>query len=69
MSGGWPIRCLDCRHFDSAPSRLEMQIAGLRSLSSAYAAVRAQDGLCGIHERYVQGLASCGRFEQRLPAP
>jgi hypothetical protein len=32
---------------------------GLSSLSSAHAAVRAQDGLCAVHERYVAESSIC----------
>ena len=58
-----PGSCLDCRHFDLAPDTLEAQLPGLRTLSSAYGAVRAQDGLCAVHARYVPGHARCGHFE------
>ena len=44
--------CGHCRHFQNEPSHLETALPGLSSLSSAYAAVRCDDGLCAVHERY-----------------
>jgi hypothetical protein len=38
---------------------------GLASLSSAYAAVRADDGLCAIHERYIAAARVCDRHVLR----
>jgi hypothetical protein len=42
---------------------LEAQWPLLRSLSSAYASVRAGDGLCSVNDRYVTMHHGCGRFE------
>jgi hypothetical protein len=44
-----------------APS-LERALPGLAALSSAYAAVRSNDGLCRIHDRYVACSSSCDRY-------
>jgi hypothetical protein len=44
------------------PQKLERTLPGLASLSSAYAAVRADDGLCSVHDRYVAGSSSCARY-------
>ena len=35
---------------------------GLTSLSSAYAAVRSQDGICTLHQRYVAATSGCTAF-------
>jgi hypothetical protein len=35
---------------------------GLSSLSSAYAAVRADDGICAVHDRYVAASSVCADF-------
>jgi hypothetical protein len=43
--------CADCRHFLDDPRILEKEIAGLSSLSSAYASVRSDDGVCTRHDR------------------
>ncbi len=42
--------------------RLERALPGLASLSSAYAAVRSNDGLCRVHDRYVAGSSSCACY-------
>ena len=54
--------CLDCSQFISAPLDIEAALPGLASLSSAYAAVRANDGLCMLHDRYVAGSSVCAQF-------
>ena len=54
--------CLKCRYFNNAPGEVETALPGLSSLSSAYAAVRADDGLCAVHERYVAASSVCPAF-------
>lgn len=44
------------------PQKLERALPGLASLSSAYAAVRSDDGLCCVHDRYVASSGSCARY-------
>ncbi len=44
------------------PQKLERALPGLASLSSAYAAVRSNDGLCSVHDRYVACSSSCTRY-------
>jgi hypothetical protein len=34
-------------------------LPGLNSMSSAWASVRADDGLCGRHDRYVSASSFC----------
>ena len=43
--------CADCRHFLNDPHILEQEIAGLSSLGSARASVRAEDGVCVRYDR------------------
>jgi hypothetical protein len=62
MSGEDADACIRCRHFMHDAQRLERALPGLATLSSAYAAVRANDGLCGVHDRYVAGSSSCARY-------
>jgi hypothetical protein len=57
--------CLRCRHFEHSPAALEAALPGLSSLSSAYAAVRADDGLCSVHQRYVTAASTCPQFSAR----
>ncbi len=57
--------CANCRHFAADAQVLEQILPGLRTLSSAYASVRSDDGLCGLHERYLHAGSSCGSIELR----
>jgi hypothetical protein len=59
MSGG---RCGACGHFRNDSAFLEAVIPGLASLSSADASVRADDGLCRLHDRYLSAASSCAAF-------
>jgi hypothetical protein len=51
--------CRDCRHFDNSAAALEAALPGLTSLGSAHAAVRADDGICSFHARYVAASSIC----------
>ncbi len=57
--------CAKCRHFENSPPALEAALPGLNVLSSAYAAVRASDGLCALHDRYVAATSVCGSITAR----
>jgi hypothetical protein len=54
--------CLGCGHFLNAPAPLEAAMPGLSSLSSAHAAVRCDDGICAVHDRYVSADSVCSSF-------
>jgi hypothetical protein len=58
-------QCGGCCRFDAAAGSLETQLPGLASLSSAHAAVRSDDGLCQVHQRYIASYYSCEAFEAR----
>jgi hypothetical protein len=58
-------RCLHCRHFRNTPAYLEGVFEGLTSLSSGYASVRKDDGVCLEHDLYLSAMASCERFAAR----
>jgi hypothetical protein len=55
--------CGNCCHLTRAGEALEAELPQLRTLSSAYAAVRADDGLCGVHHRYVASYYGCVAYE------
>jgi hypothetical protein len=57
--------CAGCRHFNARPLDIEAALPGLSSLSSAYAAVRSNDGICAVHDRYVAASSVCAAFEER----
>ena len=56
--------CLSCQFFENAPALIESSIPGLSTLSSAYAAVRSEDGICAIHDRYVAASSFCAAFSE-----
>jgi hypothetical protein len=56
-------RCGTCRYFCQAPHEIESQIPGLRSLGSVYASVRASDGLCRRHDRYLGASSYCDEYQ------
>jgi hypothetical protein len=59
-------QCRNCRHFHNDPKYLETAFKGLTSLSSGYASVRSDDGICVRHDRYLSARSSCPDFS--LPA-
>ena len=60
-------RCRHCAQFRNDPAFLEAAFKGLASLSSAYGSVRADDGLCLAHDRYLSGDGGCADFTPRAP--
>ena len=57
-------QCRNCRHFRNDPHYIETVFKGLSSLSSGFASVRNEDGLCLEHDRYLSANAWCDRFEE-----
>jgi hypothetical protein len=55
--------CGNCRYFHGAPVDVEAQLPGMRTLGSAYGSVRATDGICGLHDRYLTPSSSCPAHE------
>lgn len=55
--------CGRCRHLRQAAHELEAELPYLRTMSSAYAAVRSDDGLCSVHHRYVAAYYVCAAYE------
>ena len=67
MKGGQTEKCCGaCGYFRNDAAYLEKAIPGFSSLSSGDASVRADDGLCLRHDRYLSARASCADF---TPAP
>jgi len=54
--------CLACVHFRNDAAFLEAAFSGLTSLSSAFGSVRADDGICLIHDTYLSARSSCSKF-------
>ena len=55
-------RCAHCASFRGDPKDLEALLPGLTSLSSAYASVRSDDGICMRHDRFVGARSCCADF-------
>jgi hypothetical protein len=58
-------RLPDLPAFRAPPPALEAALAGLASLSSGYASVRSDDGLCTAHQRLVAASAICRSHRPR----
>lgn len=54
--------CRLCDHFRNDPAYLEAVLNGFTGLGSAYAATRADDGLCQRHDRFVGPHGWCKDF-------
>ncbi len=54
--------CLNCAHFRNSPAYLESVIQGLNTMSSGYASVRKDDGVCQLHDLYLSAAATCEQF-------
>ena len=61
-------QCLDCRHFCNDPVVIERTFPGLTAMGSAYADVRANDGLCARHGVYLGLNNGCAEFDPQ-PRP
>ncbi|HEX8949738.1 MAG TPA: hypothetical protein VF790_12285 [Dissulfurispiraceae bacterium] len=59
MSG----KCISCNFFDNDPVLIETSFPGLISLSSAYASVREDAGICSRHGLFVSSWRGCKDFE------
>lgn len=55
--------CANCRYFRGAPQEVEAHLRGMRTLGSAYGAVRASDGVCELHDRYLDPSSTCAAHE------
>ena len=54
--------CRACAHFRNDPAYLESVLYGLSAMSSAWASVIAEDGICLRHNRCIGAEASCRDF-------
>jgi hypothetical protein len=61
-------RCGNCVSFRGDPRDLEALLSGLTSLSSGYASVRSDDGICVRHERFVGARSCCADFSAATAA-
>ncbi len=63
-----PPSCAGCAHFRNDPAFLESAFNGLASLSSGYASVVADDGLCLHHDRLTSARSWCAAFRRAVAA-
>jgi hypothetical protein len=56
-------KCLNCSNFRNHPQYLEKVFKGLNILSSGYASVRKDDGVCLLHDLYLSADAHCEQYQ------
>ena len=54
--------CFGCVHFHNSPEYLEKVYPGIKTMSSGYASVRKDDGICTLHGLYLSASAHCEQF-------
>lgn len=57
--------CRNCRSFTAAALAVEAAFPGMSAMGSGFGAVRAGDGLCERHGRYLAGGNHCEQFARR----
>ena len=65
MSQGY---CGGCRHFVAAAADFEREVPGLKILSSAYGSVRAETGLCRLHDFFCVPDHGCEDWQEPAAA-
>lgn len=55
--------CSDCKYFSDDPAEIEEAFPGLNSLSSAYASVKSNAGVCSRHGLFISPRKQCEDFE------
>jgi hypothetical protein len=54
--------CQNCAHFQNDPAIIEKTYPGLAIMSSGFASVRDQDGICNFNQLYLSARDSCPQF-------
>jgi hypothetical protein len=54
--------CQGCIHFCNDPALIEALYPGLTTMSSGFASVRDQDGICNYHQLYLSARDGCQKF-------
>jgi len=57
--------CQKCAYFQNDPTAIEAAYPGLTIMSSGFASVRDQDGLCSYNQIYLSARDSCPHFVSR----
>ncbi|MEK6775715.1 MAG: hypothetical protein AABY87_02390 [bacterium] len=58
--------CLSCEYFSNDPRRLEQEIPGLNILSSAYASVRGEAGICRRYDLFLDPREKCPEYQAQI---
>jgi hypothetical protein len=56
--------CQHCKYFQNDPSIIEKEYPGLTVMSSGFASVRDEDGICSYNRIYLSAKDSCMQFVQ-----
>ena len=59
------VTCFTCAHFRNDLASVEAALPGIASFSSIHASVRADDGLCGLHQTIINGRRPCEGYQRR----
>jgi len=59
-------RCISCEHFRNSPKYMENVFKGMKTMSSAYASVRKDDGICLLHDIYLEADNWCAEYTAAL---
>lgn len=54
--------CFGCVHFRNSPEYLESVYPGIKAMSSGFASIRKDDGICTLHDLYLSADAHCGQY-------
>lgn len=60
--------CRQCTYFQNDPAFIEEAYPGLTTMSSGFASVRDQDGLCNYNQLYLSARDGCPHFTPRITA-
>jgi hypothetical protein len=55
--------CQNCAYFQNNPELIEEAYPGLTVMSSGFASVRDQDGICNYNQLYLSARDSCTNFK------
>ena len=58
--------CLNCVYFNNSPAYIESVFKGLTALSSGYASVKKDDGICQLRDEYLSSDNKCSSFKSPM---
>ncbi len=61
--------CKDCLYFKDDPKAIEVAFPGLTILGSAYSSSRGAAGICERRDLFLEPVAECEDFVEKLPTP